>query len=109
MREADAPALFLPPGSVPLPTVPSARQPRVSGIFVQGHDVTEQKRAEAEALAATRELEERIRLRTAELEQANQQLEVAIDEAIAQYQWHRRLAGDARKRNAFLQFIYKGG
>jgi hypothetical protein len=35
--------------------------------------------------------------------------EAAIDEAIAQYRWHRRLAGDARKRNAFLQFIYKGG
>jgi hypothetical protein len=35
--------------------------------------------------------------------------EGAIDEAIAQYRWHRRLAGDARKRNAFLQFIYKGG
>ena len=35
--------------------------------------------------------------------------ERAIDEAIAQYRWHRRLAGDARKRNAFLQFIYKGG
>jgi hypothetical protein len=34
---------------------------------------------------------------------------VAIDAAIAQYRWHRRLAGDARKRNAFLQFIYKGG
>jgi hypothetical protein len=33
----------------------------------------------------------------------------AIDAAIAQYRWHRRLAGDARKRNAFLQFIYKGG
>jgi hypothetical protein len=33
----------------------------------------------------------------------------AIDEAIAQFKWHRRLAGDARKRNAFLQFIYKGG
>ena len=33
----------------------------------------------------------------------------AIDEAIAQYRWHRRLAGDARKKNAFLQFIYKGG
>ncbi len=33
----------------------------------------------------------------------------ALDEAIAQYQWHRRLAGDARKRNAFLQFLYKGG
>lgn len=35
--------------------------------------------------------------------------DVAIDEAIAQYKWHRRIAGDARKRNAFLQFIYKGG
>ncbi len=34
--------------------------------------------------------------------------DVAIDEAIAQYQWHRRLAGDARKRNPILQFIYKG-
>ncbi len=33
----------------------------------------------------------------------------ALDEAIAQYRWHRRLAGDARKKNAFLQFIYKGG
>ena len=35
--------------------------------------------------------------------------EKALDAAIAQYRWHRRLAGDARKRNAFLQFIYKGG
>jgi hypothetical protein len=35
--------------------------------------------------------------------------ETAVDAAIAQYRWHRRLAGDARKRNAFLQFIYKGG
>ena len=35
--------------------------------------------------------------------------EAALDAAIAQYRWHRRLAGDARKRNAFLQFIYKGG
>ena len=33
----------------------------------------------------------------------------AIDAAVAEYRWHRRLAGDARKRNAFLQFIYKGG
>ncbi len=35
--------------------------------------------------------------------------EAALDAAIAQYRWHRRLAGDARKKNAFLQFIYKGG
>ena len=33
----------------------------------------------------------------------------SIDAAIAQYKWHRRIAGDARKRNALLQFIYKGG
>lgn len=32
----------------------------------------------------------------------------AIDAAIAVYRWNRRLAGDGRKRNAFLQFIYKG-
>ena len=33
----------------------------------------------------------------------------ALDAAIAVYRWHRRLAGDARKRNRLLQFIYKGG
>lgn len=35
--------------------------------------------------------------------------EAALDAAIAAYRWHRRLAGDARRRNRFLQFIYKGG
>jgi hypothetical protein len=34
---------------------------------------------------------------------------LALDEAIERYRWHRRIAGDARKRNAFLQFLYKGG
>ena len=33
----------------------------------------------------------------------------ALDAAVTQYRWHRRLAGDARKKNAFLQFLYKGG
>jgi len=33
----------------------------------------------------------------------------ALDQAIEAYRWHRRLAGDARKKNAFLQFLYKGG
>jgi hypothetical protein len=33
----------------------------------------------------------------------------ALDAAIEQYRWHRRLAGDARKKNALLQFLYKGG
>jgi hypothetical protein len=32
-----------------------------------------------------------------------------LDQAIEQYRQGRRLAGDARKKNAFLQFIYKGG
>jgi hypothetical protein len=32
----------------------------------------------------------------------------ALDQAIEVYRWHRRLAGDARKKNAFLQFLYKG-
>jgi hypothetical protein len=32
----------------------------------------------------------------------------ALDEAMAVFRWHRRLAGDARKRNRLLQLIYKG-
>lgn len=32
----------------------------------------------------------------------------AIDAAIAQFKWHRRIAGDARKRNRLLQLLYKG-
>jgi hypothetical protein len=35
-------------------------------------------------------------------------IDAAIDEAIAVFKWNRRLAGDARKRNTFLKFIYKG-
>ena len=34
--------------------------------------------------------------------------EEALEATIAQYKWHRRLAGDARKRNPILAFIYKG-
>lgn len=44
-------------------------------------------------------------LAPAELPGAN----AALDGAIGVYRWHRRLAGDARKRNRLLQFIYKGG
>lgn len=35
-------------------------------------------------------------------------VDAAIDEAVRVFKWHRRLAGDARKRNPFLAFIYKG-
>ena len=32
----------------------------------------------------------------------------ALDSAIEVFRWHRRLAGDARKRNRILEFLYKG-
>ena len=35
-------------------------------------------------------------------------IDAAIDAAIEVFKWHRRLAGDARKRNSLLSFIYKG-
>lgn len=35
-------------------------------------------------------------------------VDAAVDAAIVVFRWHRRLAGDARKRNALLAFIYKG-
>jgi hypothetical protein len=35
-------------------------------------------------------------------------LHAAIDAAIEQLRWNRRIAGDARKRNRLLQAIYKG-
>ena len=35
-------------------------------------------------------------------------VEVALDEAIASFRRFRRIAGDARKRNRLLQFLYKG-
>ncbi|HTC85760.1 MAG TPA: hypothetical protein VK656_03605 [Candidatus Acidoferrum sp.] len=34
--------------------------------------------------------------------------DAALDAAIAVFVWHRRIAGDARKRNRILQAIYKG-
>ena len=33
----------------------------------------------------------------------------ALDAAVERYRWHRRIAGDARKKNALLQLLYKGG
>jgi hypothetical protein len=35
-------------------------------------------------------------------------IDAAIDEAIRVFKWNRRLAGDARKRNPLLAFLYKG-
>ena len=35
-------------------------------------------------------------------------VDTAVDAAIAAFRWHRRIAGDARRRNRLLDAIYKG-
>jgi hypothetical protein len=35
-------------------------------------------------------------------------IDASLDAAIKVFKWHRRLAGDARKRHPLLAFIYKG-
>lgn len=35
-------------------------------------------------------------------------IDAAIDATIAELRWHRRIGGDARKRNPVIAFIYKG-
>ena len=44
-------------------------------------------------------------LQPAEMVTAN----AALDAAVEVFRWHRRIAGDARKRNPILQLLYKGG
>lgn len=39
---------------------------------------------------------------------AQASVDAALDAAISVFRWHRRLAGDARKRHPLLAFIYKG-
>lgn len=40
--------------------------------------------------------------------QAQPAIDAALDAAIVVFKWHRRLAGDARKRNPIIDAIYKG-
>ena len=35
-------------------------------------------------------------------------IDESIDQAVAVFKWHRRLAGDALPRNPLLSYIYKG-
>lgn len=35
-------------------------------------------------------------------------VDAAVDAAIGAFRWHRRIAGDARKRNRLIDAIYKG-
>lgn len=39
---------------------------------------------------------------------AREPMNAALDEAIRLFRWHRNLAGDARKRNRILNFLYRG-
>lgn len=41
-------------------------------------------------------------------EAAQASIDAAIDQAIAVFRYHRRLAGDARKRHPLLKYIYRG-
>ena len=35
--------------------------------------------------------------------------EAALDQSVDRFRWHRRIAGDARKKNPPPQLLYKGG
>jgi CRP-like cAMP-binding protein len=45
---------------------------------------------------------------TVSMQAARPSIDSAVDAAATALRWHRRLAGDARKRNPFIAFIYKG-
>ena len=50
----------------------------------------------------------RVGARTVCTPAAGPSIDASIDASVAVLKWHRRLGGDARKRNAFIAFIYKG-
>ncbi|MES2210500.1 MAG: hypothetical protein V4515_10000 [Chloroflexota bacterium] len=50
----------------------------------------------------------RVGARTVVAPTAGPAVDAAVDAAVAALKWHRRLGGDARERNAFIAFIYKG-
>ena len=59
--------------------IPDLRKGSVEGIFIELHDVSERRRTEEFVLEANRDLEERVRERTAELYQSEQRYRLMVD------------------------------
>lgn len=59
--------------------IPDFRYGEVEGIFIELHDITERRRTEEFVLEANRDLEERVRERSAELFQSEQRYRLMVD------------------------------
>ena len=59
--------------------IPDTRNGSVEGIFIELHDITERRRTEELVLEANRDLEERVRERSAELYRSEQRFRLMID------------------------------
>ena len=59
--------------------IPDQRKGAVEGIFIELHDISERRRTEEFVLEANRDLEERVRERSAELYQSEQRYRLMVD------------------------------